>query len=224
MPLVNEVVNPIKDKDKFNASSPWNDAQFLEERHQARAAEAHRGDLQDQGPDGAAQRPRRRLPERRRGPQPAAARDARRSSCASTPPSSRAKTPKRLGVLDGDNAGFPNGRRLTDDVLDIALQVVEGELRRREERPGRRGRQERQEVRASPSRTSRLPTAGSRGPLAKGNTDEQRPQRDRRRGCRSGGTDDTTLIAASAGAGAAGVLLIGSGLLWWRRRNDRAYY
>ncbi len=36
--------------------------------------------------------------------------------------------PKRLGVLDGDNAGFPNGRRLTDDVIDAALQVVEGEL------------------------------------------------------------------------------------------------
>ena len=31
-------------------------------------------------------------------------------------------------MLDGDNAGFPNGRRLSDDVLDIALQVVEGEL------------------------------------------------------------------------------------------------
>lgn len=29
MPLVNEVVNPQKDKDKFNASAPWNDGQFL---------------------------------------------------------------------------------------------------------------------------------------------------------------------------------------------------
>ncbi|MGH2738730.1 MAG: DUF4331 family protein, partial [Actinomycetota bacterium] len=27
-----------------------------------------------------------------------------------------------------DVAGFPNGRRLADDVIDIALQVVEGEL------------------------------------------------------------------------------------------------
>jgi hypothetical protein len=34
----------------------------------------------------------------------------------------------RLGVLEGDLAGFPNGRRLQDDVIDIALQVVEGEL------------------------------------------------------------------------------------------------
>ncbi|WP_254552168.1 DUF4331 domain-containing protein [Kitasatospora sp. MMS16-BH015] len=34
--------------------------------------------------------------------------------------------PDRLGVLNGDFQGFPNGRRLTDDVVDIALQVVEG--------------------------------------------------------------------------------------------------
>jgi len=37
-------------------------------------------------------------------------------------------TPKRLGVLDGDTAGFPNGRRLTDDVVDIEIQAVEGVL------------------------------------------------------------------------------------------------
>jgi len=35
---------------------------------------------------------------------------------------------QRLGVIAGDNQGFPNGRRLGDDVLDIALQVMEGEL------------------------------------------------------------------------------------------------
>jgi len=35
-------------------------------------------------------------------------------------------TPKRLGVLDGDLQGFPNGRRLTDDTVDISLQAVEG--------------------------------------------------------------------------------------------------
>src|SRR5262249_58530130 len=30
---------------------------------------------------------------------------------------------KRLGVLDGDLAGFPNGRRLEDDVVDIDLRA-----------------------------------------------------------------------------------------------------
>jgi MYXO-CTERM domain-containing protein len=34
--------------------------------------------------------------------------------------------PSRLGVLGGDLQGFPNGRRLADDVIDISLQAVEG--------------------------------------------------------------------------------------------------
>ena len=37
-------------------------------------------------------------------------------------------TGKRLGVLAGDNAGWPNGRRLEDDVVDIAEQAVAGAL------------------------------------------------------------------------------------------------
>ncbi len=35
---------------------------------------------------------------------------------------------KRLAVLAGDLGGFPNGRRLTDDVTDIAARVVAGVL------------------------------------------------------------------------------------------------
>jgi hypothetical protein len=34
--------------------------------------------------------------------------------------------PNRLGVLAGDLQGFPNGRRLGDDAVDIAVQAVEG--------------------------------------------------------------------------------------------------
>ncbi len=34
--------------------------------------------------------------------------------------------PNRLGVIGKDLQGFPNGRRLGDDVVDIALQVLEG--------------------------------------------------------------------------------------------------
>jgi len=36
------------------------------------------------------------------------------------------KNPNRLGVLGGDLQGFPNGRRLADDVVDIELQALEG--------------------------------------------------------------------------------------------------
>jgi hypothetical protein len=41
------------------------------------------------------------------------------------PPTPQA-TRKRLGLIAGDGAGFPNGRRLTDDVVDIATRVVAG--------------------------------------------------------------------------------------------------
>jgi len=41
----------------------------------------------------------------------------------SIPPTAK---PNRLGVLAGDLQGFPNGRRLTDDVVDIEIQVFEG--------------------------------------------------------------------------------------------------
>jgi len=41
---------------------------------------------------------------------------------APTPEANR----KRMGLLAGDGAGFPNGRRLTDDVVDIATRVVAG--------------------------------------------------------------------------------------------------
>ena len=34
--------------------------------------------------------------------------------------------PNRLGVLAGDLQGFPNGRRLADDAIDISIQAVEG--------------------------------------------------------------------------------------------------
>jgi hypothetical protein len=45
----------------------------------------------------------------------------------SVPPSS-INPGKRLGLLDGDPAGFPNGRRLVDDVVDIEERVVAGIL------------------------------------------------------------------------------------------------
>jgi hypothetical protein len=43
---------------------------------------------------------------------------------APTPQNSR----KRLGLLAGDGAGFPNGRRVSDDVTDIAARAVAGIL------------------------------------------------------------------------------------------------
>ncbi|MER5213411.1 DUF4331 domain-containing protein [Streptomyces sp. NPDC002838] len=225
MPLVNEVVNPLKDKDKFNASAPWDDAQFLENVtnpelpklieaiYKIPAPDEPRNDLVDvflKGVEGLNQPPHVRPAEELR-------------LNTSIKP---AAEPKRLGVLDGDNAGFPNGRRLTDDVIDASLQVVEGELLGAKNDLGDAvDKNDKDFEKAFPYVA--LPTEGSRGPLAKGTTggndvrneigDALQPAGG------SSGSDDTTLIAASAGAGAAGILLIGAGLTWWRRMRDRAY-
>jgi hypothetical protein len=132
--------------------------------------------------------------------------------------------PKRLGVLDGDNAGFPNGRRLTDDVIDEALQVVEGELVGSKNDLG-------DAVDANEKGFGKTfpylanPTRGSRGAVAKTTGNDVRNQLGD--GILSGSTSgmsDTTLIAASAAAGAAGFLLITAGLMWWRRRNRYQAY
>jgi hypothetical protein len=40
-----------------------------------------------------------------------------------------AQTPNRFGVIGGDRAGFPNGRRLEDDAVDIFVQLVGGFLK-----------------------------------------------------------------------------------------------
>ena len=40
-----------------------------------------------------------------------------------------AQNPSRFGVLGNDLAGFPDGRRLTDDVVDIEERVVAGALK-----------------------------------------------------------------------------------------------
>ncbi|MBM7789737.1 DUF4331 domain-containing protein [Tenggerimyces flavus] len=127
MPLVNEVVIPVKDKDRFNASKPKDDAQFgkyvtnpelpklIQAVYGIPAPKEPRNDLVQVFLTG--------VPSLNQ-PKNVKASEQLRLNTAIKP----AASPKRLGVLEGDTAGFPNGRRLTDDVVDIALQVVEGEL------------------------------------------------------------------------------------------------
>ncbi|MFC7015959.1 DUF4331 domain-containing protein [Streptomyces viridiviolaceus] len=223
-PLVNEVVNPLEDKDAFNASSPWEDARFLpnvtnpelprlvEAIYRIEAPAEPRDDLVDvflKGVEGL-NRPPHVTPS-----------EQLRLNTSIEP----AAEPKRLGVLDGDKAGFPNGRRLTDDVVDAALQVVEGELVGAENDLGDAvDANDREFGRSFPYLAN--PTEGSRGPLAEGVGDANDVRNglgDALRPAGSSGSDDTFLIAASAGAGAVGILLVGAALAWWRRMRDRAY-
>ncbi|MEV8596696.1 DUF4331 domain-containing protein [Streptomyces sp. NPDC052012] len=223
-PLVNEVVNPLKNKDTFNASTPRDDARFLknvtnpelpkliEGIYKIPAPKEPRNDLVDvflKGVEGLNQPPHVTPSEMLR-------------LNTSIKPAAK---PKRLGVLDGDNAGFPNGRRLTDDVIDASLQVVEGELVGAKNDLGDAVDANDKEFGAAFPYLAN-PTEGSRGPLAKGvdgGNDVRNQLGDALRPAGAQGSDNTTLIAASAGAGAGGILLIGAALLWWRRMRDRAY-
>ena len=52
----------------------------------------------------------------------------RPTSCGSTWPSRPPPSRNRLGLAGGDAAGFPNGRRVTDDVVTVELRAVAGLL------------------------------------------------------------------------------------------------
>jgi hypothetical protein len=124
-PLVNEVVAPVGAKDLFSGSKPENDGQFLaavqnpevpkliEAIYKIKAPATPRNDLVQvflTGIKGLNQ-PANVVPS-----------EQLRLNMSIAP----SAKPNRLGVLAKDNAGFPNGRRLTDDVIDIGLQALEG--------------------------------------------------------------------------------------------------
>lgn len=130
-PLVNEVVIGVKDKDLFNISRPRFDGQFaayvtnptLPELIQTlfpavTAPNAFpRTDLVAAfltGIDGLNQPPSVKPSEM-----------LRLNTFIKPKPASEQSS---LGVLGGDLAGFPNGRRPGDDVVDIALRVMMGVL------------------------------------------------------------------------------------------------
>jgi hypothetical protein len=131
MPLVNEVVIGLPDKDKFNGSFPQNDTQFLKYvtnpslpvllnvlfGNAAVPPGTPRDDLVAAfltGVKGLNQPLKIHPSEMLR----------LNTSIAPTAPAQQSD----LGVLGGDVAGFPNGRRPYDDVVDITLRVAEGVL------------------------------------------------------------------------------------------------
>jgi len=125
-PLINEVVIPLARKDQWNASEPENDRRFegfYLEPEVTRlenvlypvlddAPATGRGDLVAILLTGV---PTLNFTG------PAKADFIRLNT--SIPPSGPVGTGNRLGLLAGDFAGFPNGRRLEDDVTDIELRA-----------------------------------------------------------------------------------------------------
>jgi hypothetical protein len=125
-PLVNEVIIPTGLKDRWNALQPSSEGQFkkyyetpilaavINKLYKLGAPETKRDDLVAVLLTGV---PKLNFT----GTKPA---DLLRLNL-SIPVT---HSPKRLGVLAGDNQGWPNGRRLGDDVIDIAEQAVGGFL------------------------------------------------------------------------------------------------
>lgn len=129
-PLVSEWMIGLKDKDSFNASMPYLDARYagymtnptlpviIESLFGVRAPTASpRSDLAKvflTGVDGLNK--------------PNTVRAAEMLRLNTSTPALPAAQQNSLGVLSGDVAGFPNGRRPGDDVVDITLRLAMGAL------------------------------------------------------------------------------------------------
>jgi hypothetical protein len=125
MPLVNELVIPLQDKDRFNGSKPRFDGQFLEYVRNPELAGLIENilgvDVPPNPRDDIATIFLTGIPDLNK-PEDVKPSSQLRLNMSVEPTTS----PNRLGVLGGDNAGFPNGRRLADDVVDIELRALAG--------------------------------------------------------------------------------------------------
>lgn len=127
MPLVNELVVARADKNLFNNSEPKDDGQFLNyvtDPELPGVLNALFGlTVPTSSRDDLVQVFLTGVPGLNQKGAPA---EYLRLNMAIQP--TPVATRSRLGVLGNDLDGFPNGRRLGDDVVDIALRVVAGSL------------------------------------------------------------------------------------------------
>ncbi|WP_229205768.1 DUF4331 domain-containing protein [Duganella sp. Leaf126] len=132
-PLVNEVVIGLKDKDTFNASKPSGDAQFADYVTNPTLPALIEILYGSAGAKAPTNFPRNDLVAAfltgvKGLNQPATVTASEMLRLNTSTPVTAMGSQSRLGVIGGDNAGFPNGRRPGDDVVDIALRVVMGKL------------------------------------------------------------------------------------------------
>ena len=132
-PLVNELVIGLPDKDRFNASEPFNDEQFAQYVTHPTLPELVGILFHDAGVRAPSRFPRDDLVATFLTGimglnRPAHVQASEMLRLNTSIPPTPADTQHRLGVIDGDNAGFPNGRRPGDDVVDIELRVAMGRL------------------------------------------------------------------------------------------------
>ena len=133
-PLINELLIGTGFKDRFSMDQPKSDSQFASfflDPALARVLNAaYGGSIPIPTP------PRTDLlplvtyapPIAATGTPAGPVADLLRLNTGVAPTSPGSSTLNRLGLLGGDPAGYPNGRRLFDDVVDISLRAVAGVL------------------------------------------------------------------------------------------------
>jgi hypothetical protein len=141
-PLFNEVINPMAVKDKWNSLPPSGDAAFLHYVHHPELAALLPGLYPGAFPNlaafNASGKPRTDIAAifltgipssilgsfttTTGGPQA----DLLRLNLAVAPTQKSSTSYSTLGVLGGDVAGFPNGRRIEDDVTTIEIRALAG--------------------------------------------------------------------------------------------------
>ncbi len=132
MPLVNEVVIGLPDKDRFNGSKPKDDGQFAD--YVTNPSLPALLEIALATPNIAPTNfPRTDLVAAfltgiKGVNQPAGVVGAEMLRLNTSIAATAEAKQNRLGVLGGDLAGFPNGRRPKDDVVDVSLAAVMGGL------------------------------------------------------------------------------------------------
>ncbi len=132
MPLVNEVVIGLPDKDRFNGSKPKDDGQFAD--YVTNPSLPALLEIALGAPNIAPTNfPRTDLVAAfltgiKGVNQPAGVVGAEMLRLNTSIAATAEGKQNRLGVLGGDLAGFPNGRRPKDDVVDVSLAAVMGGL------------------------------------------------------------------------------------------------
>jgi Domain of unknown function (DUF4331) len=128
-PLVNEVIIPTTQKDLWNRLGPSQESRFADNYRKPILAavinQLYHLDIKEDGRDDLVSVLLTGVPQlNNTGPKLA---DELRLNLSIKPTAGICKG-NRLGVLGGDLAGWPDGRRLEDDVIDIAEQAVAGAL------------------------------------------------------------------------------------------------
>jgi hypothetical protein len=130
-PLINEVIIPLAKKDQFNRTTPDHDAalygKYAVNPEPARLLNALFGlGVKETGRTDIVTALLTGIPGKTQIAPNAVPADTLKINLGVPP--TPAGSAKPLGVIGGDLGGFPNGRRLTDDVTDIELRVIGGEL------------------------------------------------------------------------------------------------